>query len=417
MISSPPTSTPPYPALTGQSPVRDKVNKKKLALENLSVQMNGYILVGMGEKKNHTCGRYKGTKIYRKTKEKKLIHDHCDRATCPVCFQDWLKKVAKRTAERITDIEQCLFPLKKVEEQYWKHVSASVKETHNNYKNPEKLRRELKEILPCWGLTRGTYVFHPARKKFWADGYEIRNLRYSPHFHIIAVQKTKNKPMVRAEYKRLKELVRTLKIQSKALVTRTDKLEFIKESLSYYRPKMNSYKKALNWNFKNHGVRGKDNKETKKRDHTIFGVVKTLEYELSHAGTILNKTHRILRSFGDFSISKKHLVKSEEVEFDNYSLFKGEEQAFGKPLDVIEKVVDGQDIHIIDMERSALDKSYMKELIQFNHYYYVWIGEGTETRMEYKHIPVLFWKRATFFPGCVCHAWKLNEDGKREWIK
>lgn len=330
MISSPgyPT-TPPYPVPPGTK--SQEVYRTKLPGEELrNIPDIGYKLVGKGDPKSESCGHYIGS---RKYEDGSLRHRHitCQRSSCPVCFMDWAKKVSKRETGRLFDLERSLRPGAPCR---FKHLSFSISPKDPDFFAPEKLRKKLKGILPKWGITRGIYVFHPFSRISRNKPYQTGNLKYHPHFHILTPQ-------------------------------------FLK--------RLSKKEKGL-WNGYNHGQRMRGEE----------GVTSTILYELSHAGTTGQLRHKILRSFGDYAMSKKELIEDSEIEYKDYFLAQGMETMVHKSIQEVESL-DLSDLDILDD-----DIFWGKEDDKFRLFY---VGSGVENRKKWKYHAFIGRKRSSYFPG------------------
>jgi len=169
----------------------------------------------------------------------KTFQRSCYRADCETCFKKWMARESNKSTRRIEKYE-------KKSGEHAKHIIVSPPKWLH-YKSKKELAKECYKILKQVGCIGGTTIFHPFRYK-----KEIRQLYYSPHFHVIG--------------------------------------------FGWIECVVENYQKN-GWIVKNKGF----------RDSTFA----TIYYQLSHAG--IKKHNHTLVWFGDLSYSKLK-VEKEEIE-------------------------------------------------------------------------------------------------------
>jgi hypothetical protein len=346
---------------------------------------HGFTLVGRGQKKSDSCGKYIGARVYTKDKSIKHRHISCQDPNCPVCFPDWIDRVAGRSIDRIYDLEDCLRPNTTT---MISHASASVKEDHPLYNDIEKLRKELKQILKVYGIFSCQSIAHHVRLIDRSKGYIDGNVRYSPHFHFLSTRLVKTKRELKWELVNCKIAKQELKDLLKYKVYSCDGINKIKTKITKFTKRINLINKALKWNITKHGIR-KDRKGQPSKD----AVIQTLKYELSHACTTGRKGYKIIRNFGDWSRAQKNEIKSEEWEYQDYTTLIGDEDLFGIPSFVADEVL--KDKSPIILEEGHFGPNWIKDdgLLRL----YPKGTGGIEIRKQYKYIPILSKKRSRYF--------------------
>jgi len=147
-------------------------------------------LVGHGKQTNAYCGMYAGLKGCLNTKEhnkvvfdkngvlnncsgkifRRIIHNSCNRPSCPVCYVSWAMRKAKKMA----------FILGEASKQYGKvehlMVSVPVKDYDLSF---VAMRRKTIKIAKSRGVLGGSLIPHAFRYN------RIKKWYFSPHWHTL----------------------------------------------------------------------------------------------------------------------------------------------------------------------------------------------------------------------------------------
>jgi hypothetical protein len=106
----------------------------------------------------------------------KLVVRNCGRAECPICYETWVSKEAKKITHRLEEYKKAN-PKKLV-----KHVTISMPKSDYYLVDTDynKLREKVYKLLKKAGITGGSVIFHP-----WRIKESEKLLEFSPHFHFI----------------------------------------------------------------------------------------------------------------------------------------------------------------------------------------------------------------------------------------
>lgn len=110
-----------------------------------------------------------------------FITNSCNRPTCPVCYEQWAARLAKRVSERLI---QSMNLYRSRGYGNLKHYIVSppqeeAKELLQTIDGYKKLKANLRTLLKAEGYHGGVIIFHSHRTK--------NRVRFSPHFHIIGL--------------------------------------------------------------------------------------------------------------------------------------------------------------------------------------------------------------------------------------
>lgn len=133
----------------------------------------------------------------------KPVRRNCGRFECPICYETWVAKSAKRIEYRMLEYSKMRIKVWKGYKLYPKHVTVSPPEKEHgkielkmsHYKG--KIHLMLKRV----GVHGGTVIYHPSRWRCWECGSERKMGKktcykcnsgnferyFSPHFHILGV--------------------------------------------------------------------------------------------------------------------------------------------------------------------------------------------------------------------------------------
>lgn len=143
-----------------------------------------------------------GTKTNNKIAVKP-VKRNCGRFECPVCYQTWVAKSAKRIEYRLYSYEDMRRSTWKGYKLYAKHITVSVPKKH--YIDLELrmsyYKKNILSMLKKVGVEGGAFIYHPYRWKCWECGTNRKMGRktcskcegvsfeqyFSPHFHILGL--------------------------------------------------------------------------------------------------------------------------------------------------------------------------------------------------------------------------------------
>lgn len=144
-------------------------------------------LVGHGKQTNPFCGKYAGLKgclnvdlhnfvtldgkNLKGKVQRHIIHNSCNRPSCPICYVAWAMRTARKMA----------FILGEASKQFGKveHLMASVPKEDYGL-SFEASRKKAIKVLKSRGVVGGSLIYHAGRYN------RTRQWFFSPHFHSLA---------------------------------------------------------------------------------------------------------------------------------------------------------------------------------------------------------------------------------------
>lgn len=133
----------------------------------------------------------------------KAVKRNCGRFECPVCYETWVAKSAKRIEYRLYAYEDMRKQTWKGYKLYAKHITVSVPK--KDYEHLEvrmgHFKKYVVSMLKRAGVEGGAFIYHPLRWRCWECGAERKMGRktcskcegtsfvdyFSPHFHILGL--------------------------------------------------------------------------------------------------------------------------------------------------------------------------------------------------------------------------------------
>lgn len=183
--------------LWGKSSVSEVSNVSSVVLEDDSVVVpsvedapftfGDFQLIGHGKQTNQYCGQYVGLKVclnvdlhglmrldgksYVGKIARRIVHNSCNRPSCPVCYVSWVMRTARKMA----------FILGEASKQFGRveHLSCSVPVKDYGLSYKESRSKAIK-VLKSRGVIGGSLIFHGARFN------RIKGWHFSPHWHSLA---------------------------------------------------------------------------------------------------------------------------------------------------------------------------------------------------------------------------------------
>jgi len=134
----------------------------------------------------------------------KPVRRNCGRFECPVCYETWVAKSAKRIEHRFDEYTKFRQAVWKGFKFYPKHVMISPPQDipqDELQENMSRYRAKIYGYLKRVGVHGGALMYHPYRWRCWQCGTNRKQGRkdcpecggvsfmqyYSPHFHVIGV--------------------------------------------------------------------------------------------------------------------------------------------------------------------------------------------------------------------------------------
>ena len=134
----------------------------------------------------------------------KPVRRDCGRFECPVCYETWVAKSAKRIEHRFTEYADMRKKAWKGFKLYPKHVTISLPQDMSQNELQSRMpyyRARAYALLKRVGVHGGALMYHPYRWRCWECGANRKmgrrecpkcggvsfNQYYSPHFHVIGV--------------------------------------------------------------------------------------------------------------------------------------------------------------------------------------------------------------------------------------
>ena len=144
------------------------------------IQGTSWQVAGNGAKTSENCGKIDHW-LYCKCCPPRPIKAHCDKPSCPECYEIWGLREASRSAERIVSVmEQWGMRRKRMlASHYTLSIPSSYYELFKTELGYRQIRKDAIKLLKRAGLVGGVLVVHAHRKN--KQGENI----LSPHFHIL----------------------------------------------------------------------------------------------------------------------------------------------------------------------------------------------------------------------------------------
>lgn len=135
----------------------------------------------------------------------KAVRRNCGRFECPVCYETWVAKGAKRIEHRFTEYTEMRTHAWAGFKLYPKHVTISIPPGSVTQIELEgdmsQYRAKVRKMLGRVGVHGGVLLYHPYRWRCWECGTNRKmgrkdcpkcggvsfNKYFSPHFHVIGV--------------------------------------------------------------------------------------------------------------------------------------------------------------------------------------------------------------------------------------
>lgn len=111
----------------------------------------------------------------------KFITNSCNRPHCPVCYEQWAARLARRVSDRLIQSMHLYRPYGRgnIKHYVFSPPQDYARELLSTLEGYKKLKAELRTLLKAQGYHGGVIIFHSHRTK--------NRVRFAPHFHIVGL--------------------------------------------------------------------------------------------------------------------------------------------------------------------------------------------------------------------------------------